>query len=77
VNTKDDKFCVPECPEPKYSKNGTCELCHETCVGCRGPRNTIALDGCISCELGVIHFDYTIDRCLRKNEFCPGEFERL
>ncbi|KFB41066.1 AGAP008819-PA-like protein [Anopheles sinensis] len=74
VNVKDGRFCVSECPTMKYALNGTCVNCHKTCVGCRGPRDTIAPDGCISCERAIIGSDATIERCLMKDEPCPDGY---
>uniref|UniRef100_A0A2M4B952 Epidermal growth factor receptor n=2 Tax=Anopheles marajoara TaxID=58244 RepID=A0A2M4B952_9DIPT len=74
VNVKDGKFCVSECPIMKYALNGTCVKCHKTCVGCRGPRDTIAPDGCISCDRAIIGSDATIERCLMKDEPCPDGY---
>lgn len=73
VNVKDGKFCVSQCPESKYNLNGTCSDCHETCVGCTGPRNTIGPQGCITCEKAIIVMNNTVERCLKKNEPCPGK----
>uniref|UniRef100_A0A182WA18 receptor protein-tyrosine kinase n=1 Tax=Anopheles minimus TaxID=112268 RepID=A0A182WA18_9DIPT len=74
VNVKDGRFCVAECPIMKHAMNGTCINCHKTCVGCRGPRNTIAPDGCISCEKAIIGSDATIEQCLMKDESCPDGY---
>uniref|UniRef100_A0A182RPP5 Epidermal growth factor receptor n=1 Tax=Anopheles funestus TaxID=62324 RepID=A0A182RPP5_ANOFN len=74
VNVKDGRFCVAECPIMKHAMNGTCINCHKTCVGCRGPRDTIAPDGCISCEKAIIGSDATIERCLMKDESCPDGY---
>lgn len=72
VNVKDGKFCVSECPATKYNMNGTCVACHKTCIGCTGPRDTIAVDGCISCDRAIMESDGTVERCLMKDEPCPG-----
>ncbi|CAO1400328.1 unnamed protein product [Diamesa hyperborea] len=74
VNDKDGEFCVQKCPVSKYSKDGICLNCHESCNGCTGPRNTIAADGCIACDLVIINKDATIDKCLKKNTPCPDGF---
>lgn len=74
-NVKDGKYCVPECPESKYAEGGICAVCHETCVGCTGPKNTISDNGCITCEMAIISdSDGAVQRCLKKNESCPGLF---
>lgn len=74
LHVRDGKHCVPECPLSKYPRNGICNNCHETCLGCTGPRNTIGENGCISCEKAII-IDNKIERCLRRDENCPGNFE--
>ncbi|CAO1345298.1 unnamed protein product [Diamesa hyperborea] len=74
ANVKDGKFCVPECPFSKYSKDGICLNCHESCNGCTGPRNTIAADGCIDCDHAIINGDATIEKCLKKNTTCPDGY---
>lgn len=71
MHVKDGKYCVPECPLSKYNQSGICVFCHETCVGCTGPRNTIGPNGCVTCEKAIIG-DGTVERCLRKEEPCPG-----
>ncbi|XP_063699367.1 epidermal growth factor receptor [Culicoides brevitarsis] len=73
-NVKDGKFCVKQCPESKYAASGKCEPCHETCVGCRGPRNTIAPDGCITCDSAIINNETKVERCLKKNDTCPDGY---
>lgn len=73
ANVKDGRFCVNKCPKEKYPVNGICQLCHETCNGCRGPRNTIASDGCITCDSAIINGEQKVERCLRKDEPCPGK----
>lgn len=65
-------FCVKQCPEAKYAASGHCQLCHEACVGCRGPRNTIAPDGCITCDSAIINNQTKVEKCLLKNDTCPG-----
>lgn len=72
AHVRDGKHCVPECPKSKYAKNGVCVNCHETCVGCLGPNNTINDNGCITCEKAII-IDNKIEKCLRKEESCPGK----
>ncbi|KAL1395031.1 hypothetical protein pipiens_000335, partial [Culex pipiens pipiens] len=74
VNVKDGKFCVSECPATKYNMNGTCVACHKTCIGCTGPRDTIAVDGCISCDRAIMESDGTVERCLMKDEPCPDGY---
>ena len=75
-NVSDGKYCVPFCPDTKYANaNRTCVPCHETCVGCTGPRNTIAPFGCITCEKAILREGFVIERCLKKNESCPGKFK--
>uniref|UniRef100_A0A8W7PX60 receptor protein-tyrosine kinase n=1 Tax=Anopheles coluzzii TaxID=1518534 RepID=A0A8W7PX60_ANOCL len=74
MNVKDGRFCVAECPTTKHAMNGTCINCHKTCVGCRGPRDTIAPDGCISCDKAIIGSDAKIERCLMKDESCPDGY---
>ncbi len=74
ANVKDGKYCLPECPFSKYSKDGICLNCHEACNGCTGPRNTIAVDGCIDCDHAIINKDATVEKCLKKNTSCPGKF---
>uniref|UniRef100_A0A182K8V6 receptor protein-tyrosine kinase n=1 Tax=Anopheles christyi TaxID=43041 RepID=A0A182K8V6_9DIPT len=74
VNVKDGRFCVAECPTTKHAMNGTCINCHKTCVGCRGPRDTIGPDGCISCDKAIIGSDAKIERCLMKDESCPDGY---
>uniref|UniRef100_W4VRP0 Receptor protein-tyrosine kinase n=1 Tax=Corethrella appendiculata TaxID=1370023 RepID=W4VRP0_9DIPT len=71
AHVKDGKFCVSECPFSKYPQGGVCVACHETCIGCNGPRNTIAPDGCVSCNRAIINGDATVEKCLLKNETCP------
>lgn len=74
MHVKDGKYCVPKCPESKYKlANGTCDKCHENCVGCTGPRNTIGLDGCITCYKAIINGD-KVEKCLKENELCPGMY---
>lgn len=70
-HVRDGKTCLPECPKSKYARGGMCIPCHETCIGCTGPRNTIGENGCISCEKAII-MDNKIERCLREKENCPG-----
>lgn len=72
VHARDGKHCVAECPNSKYAKSGNCVPCHETCVGCYGPNNTISDNGCKTCEKALI-IDNKIERCLRKEESCPGK----
>lgn len=72
-HVRDGKYCLAKCPETKYDQNGICVFCHETCVGCTGPRNTIGPNGCISCEKAIIG-EGMIERCLKKSEPCPGMF---
>lgn len=74
TNVKDGKYCVAHCPVTKYNQNGTCVFCHETCVGCTGPRNTIGPMGCLTCEKAIIGAG-TVERCLKKDEPCPGKLE--
>lgn len=74
MNVKDGKFCVAQCPESKYALNGICVPCHETCIGCNGPDDTIGKDGCITCDKAIINGD-KIERCLRKDEECPGKYK--
>lgn len=74
ANVRDGRFCVNKCPENKYAANGVCLPCHETCVGCRGPRNTIAPDGCITCDGAIINGETKVERCLRKNDTCPDGY---
>lgn len=71
VHVRDGSHCVPQCPKSKYAKAGYCVNCHETCDGCLGPNNTINDNGCITCEKAII-IDNKIERCLRKDEKCPG-----
>jgi len=70
---KDGRFCVKECPKSKYAANGQCWNCHEVCVGCRGPQDIIAKDGCITCDIAIINNETKVERCLLKNETCPGK----
>ncbi|CAO1339885.1 unnamed protein product [Diamesa hyperborea] len=78
ANVKDDEFCVSECPVSKYSEDGICLNCHESCNSCTGPRNTFAVDGCTVCDHAIIIGDATIDKCLKKNTLCPdGYFKEL
>lgn len=72
VNVKDGQHCVAECPEAKYALNGICVPCHETCNGCTGPDNTISKHGCVTCDKAIINGD-KVERCLRKEESCPGK----
>lgn len=72
VHVRDGRQCVSECPLSKYAKNGICVNCHETCVGCNGPNNTIGENGCITCDKAII-IDNKIEKCLRKDENCPGK----
>ncbi|XP_058451762.1 epidermal growth factor receptor isoform X1 [Malaya genurostris] len=74
VNVKDGKFCVSECSGTKYNLNGTCVACHKTCLGCTGPRDTIAPGGCISCDRAIMRSDGTVERCLMKDEPCPDGY---
>lgn len=74
VNVRDGNFCVAKCPESKYSANGICKPCHDTCIGCTGPENTINANGCKTCHKAIINGDATIERCLGRNEACPGKF---
>lgn len=76
LHVRDGKHCLPECPKSKYPRNGTCVNCHETCVGCTGPRNTIGESGCITCEKAII-IDNKVERCLRKDENCPGKLKKI
>ncbi|XP_055700755.1 epidermal growth factor receptor isoform X1 [Phlebotomus papatasi] len=71
VNVRDGNFCVAKCPESKYSANGICKPCHDTCIGCTGPENTINANGCKTCHKAIINGDATIERCLGRNEACP------
>lgn len=71
AKVKDGKFCVAECPKSKYASDGKCFNCHESCNGCKGPRNTIASDGCDDCD--HIIFNGTLQKCLMKNATCPGK----
>lgn len=71
-HVRDGKYCLPECPDTKYNQNGICVFCHETCIGCTGPRNTIGPNGCTSCEKAIIG-EGMIERCLKKSEPCPGK----
>lgn len=73
ANVKDGRFCVNKCPESKYPASGYCLACHDTCVGCRGPRNTIASDGCITCDSAIINGDSKVEKCLKKDDPCPGK----
>lgn len=72
---KDGKFCVTECPFSKYSKDGHCLHCHESCNGCNGPRNVIAEDGCIDCDQIILDGTQqkSGSKCLKKNSSCPGK----
>ncbi|XP_037903590.1 epidermal growth factor receptor isoform X2 [Hermetia illucens] len=70
-HVRDGHICLAKCPETKYSDNGICRPCSDVCNGCTGPRNTIAHDGCITCEKAIINDDASIGRCLGKNESCP------
>lgn len=72
VHVKDGKYCVTECPESKYARDGICVPCHETCVGCTGPNSTIGPYGCITCDKAIIKGD-KIEQCLKKNDPCPGK----
>lgn len=74
ANAQDGQFCVNKCPDNKYADNKICRPCHETCVGCRGPRNTIAPDGCITCDGAIINGETKVERCLRKNDTCPDGY---
>lgn len=76
VHVRDGKYCVPKCPETKYPLNGVCVKCHETCVGCTGPNNTIGPNGCTSCDKAIINGD-KVEKCLKKNEQCPGKCLRI
>lgn len=71
-NVLDEKHCVDECPESKYNNSGVCSSCHATCIGCKGPQDTISEDGCISCHRTVINTDNHVERCLARNDSCPG-----
>lgn len=75
VHVRDDRLCVAECPKTKYAKNGVCVNCHETCAGCTGPNNTIGENGCITCDKAII-IDNQVEKCLRKDEDCPGKNRR-
>lgn len=63
---------MTECSHTKYPKDGICLNCHESCNGCKGPRNVIAEDGCVQCDHAIIHPNTTIQKCLKKNATCPG-----
>lgn len=76
ANVKDGKFCLAECPFSKYSENGYCHSCHGSCNGCKGPRDSIADDGCIDCD-NIIMFNGTLQNCLLKNATCPGEIKQF
>lgn len=76
-NVLDEKHCVEECPESKYNNNGVCTSCHATCIGCTGPRDTINEDGCTSCHRAIINSDMRIDRCLARNDSCPGKWSTV
>lgn len=76
-NVLDDTHCVDKCPESKYDSSGTCIGCHATCIGCNGPRDTIIADGCVTCHRAIINTDNMIERCLPRNESCPGELLRV
>lgn len=76
LHVRDGRHCVAECPISKYPKNGTCVPCHDTCVGCTGPRDTIAVNGCITCEKAII-VDNKIEQCLKKDANCPGNFREF
>lgn len=73
LNVLDDTHCVETCPDNKYNKTGKCVQCHETCIGCNGPRDTVSPDGCTTCHRAIINADNIIEKCLRKNESCPGQ----
>ena len=50
-NVKDESVCVTECPVTKYADvNKECKECHENCVGCNGPSNTLGSNGCKLCK---------------------------
>ncbi|XP_062547794.1 epidermal growth factor receptor isoform X1 [Armigeres subalbatus] len=74
VNVKDGSFCVSECPITKYNLNGTCVSCHPTCIGCNGPLDTIAPNGCVSCDRAIMRSDGSVERCLMKDEACPDGY---
>lgn len=74
VHVRDEQHCVSECPENKYSDNGICRTCHATCEGCTGPKDTIGLGGCTSCNLAIINNDATVERCLLKDDKCPDGY---
>lgn len=73
LNDQDGNICVAKCPLNKYSNNGKCVPCHPVCVGCNGPQNTLGEDGCISCDNAIIGGDANVEKCLMKNESCPGK----
>lgn len=74
VHVRDGYHCLSECPQSKYARNGICYNCHDTCIGCTGPRNTVGVNGCKTCEKAIIN-DNKIERCLRMKESCPGNEE--
>lgn len=45
--------------------------CHDSCNGCKGPKDTISDDGCIDCDHMI--FNGTFQKCLKQNSSCPGK----
>ncbi|XP_076337707.1 epidermal growth factor receptor-like isoform X1 [Tachypleus tridentatus] len=77
-NVRDGPYCVEKCPTTKYNDHkGECKLCHENCVdGCTGPKNTIGLNGCISCEKAIVsaYDPNDVELCLKADTPCPEGF---
>ncbi|KAF5302681.1 hypothetical protein FQA39_LY10177 [Lamprigera yunnana] len=72
---RDGPFCVSKCPLTKYEDNGECKQCHVNCIdGCSGPRNTLGVGGCNSCEKAIMNENATVNVCLHKNESCPDGY---
>lgn len=75
THARDGNYCVHQCHESKYAENGVCINCHENCVGCNGPRDTIDSNGCISCDKAIITDD-KVEKCLKRDESCPGNLKK-
>ncbi|KAK5642470.1 hypothetical protein RI129_008637 [Pyrocoelia pectoralis] len=72
---RDGPFCVSKCPTSKYGDHGECVHCHPNCVdGCTGPRTTLGVGGCNSCEKAIMNENATVNICLHKNESCPDGY---
>lgn len=71
---RDGQHCVSECPKNKYNDRGVCRECHATCDGCTGPKDTIGIGACTTCNLAIINNDATVKRCLLKDDKCPDGY---